>query len=209
MKPIQAIALAAPVASAGSSRRPRTRAPIEGLCRLELDRGRTAANSRDARGDPPERPELGRRLRPRRRTVALADRHRSGARRSCSSRRSPSCVLDAPLPQEFGYPDTDWTFPCYGGNWRGERACYPRTRRSAADSTARLRLEAAPLRPRHGPDARKKRRIRRLIRGLRGCAVVLAEDETDLLLLPTASGRLVAEGANRRRSNISGRTPGG
>ena len=47
-------------------------------------------------------------------------------------------------------------------------------------------MEAVPIRPRPGPGRRggKKRAIRRRIRGLPARSVVLAEDETDLLLFP-------------------------
>jgi DDE superfamily endonuclease len=53
---------------------------------------------------------------------------------------------------------------------------------------ARLRLEAIPVRPGPGPRAREKRRIRREIRALPERSVVLAEDETDLLLFPPLRG---------------------
>src|SRR5262245_63514901 len=75
--------------------------------------------------------------------------------------------------------------PCCKGSWSAARACCPPTRRSAARCTASATSGSGRATPStRTPSARKNRRIRRLIRGLPRRSVVLAEDETDLLLLP-------------------------
>ena len=64
-------------------------------------------------------------------------------------------------------------------------------------------MEAAALRPGSGPERRKKRRIRRQIRALPRRSVVLAQDETDLLLFPPL--RTAWSKARRRRQGLAER----
>jgi len=88
-------------------------------------------------------------------------------------------------PQDLGYAATDWTVPLLQEHL--ERC----TGQRFSDDTVRRELQRQRYvwkRPRYvlepDPELEKKRRIRRRVRQLRPRSVLLAEDETDLLLFP-------------------------
>ena len=133
--------------------------------------------------------------------AALADRHRSG--RPPVLFEQTDCALRSLMPrspQDLGYPDTGWTVPLLQREMEKDPGIRPRMTRSAGASTASGTCGSgrATSWPRT-PSARKKRRIRRQIRGLPRRSVVLAEDETDLLLFPPL----------RAAWSLSGRAGGG
>ena len=100
--------------------------------------------------------------------------------------RELSCAsLLGRSPQELGYPHTEWTVPLLQQELERPRAAALRRHRpprAAGGSGTPGSGPATPSTP--TPSAGKKRRIRRQIRGLPPRSVVLAEDETDLLLFP-------------------------
>src|SRR5438552_9924605 len=94
-------------------------------------------------------------------------------------------ALLAVSPQQLGYPHVSWTMPLL------QDVLEIATERRLSDDTLRRalhRLDFGWKRPRHDldpdPQREKKRRIRRQIGALPRRSVVLAEDETDLLLFP-------------------------
>jgi|tagenome__1003787_1003787.scaffolds.fasta_scaffold20761386_2 transposase len=95
-------------------------------------------------------------------------------------------ALLARSPQELGYPHANWTVPLL------QQAMQLGTGLLPSDDTIRRalrRLHYVWKRPRYALDpdpdlAPKRRRIRRRVRQLRPRSVLLAEDETDLLLFP-------------------------
>jgi transposase len=121
-----------------------------------------------------------------RQPAALDDDERSGRPRLLDA--DDEDLLEALLsvsPQDLGYPDTTWTVP------RLQEALQASTGHRPSDPTLRRvlrRLGYLWKRPRYvldpDPEREKKRRIRRQIQALPRRSVVLAEDETDLLLFP-------------------------
>ena len=95
-------------------------------------------------------------------------------------------ALLARSPQDLDYPHSNWTVPLL------QQAMQLGTGRCLSDDTIRRALHWLHYvwkRPRYvlDPDPElvvKKRRIRRQVRQLRPRSVLLAEDETDLLLFP-------------------------
>ena len=89
-------------------------------------------------------------------------------------------------PQDSGYPDTSWTTPLL------QRELETRVRNPGVGRHGPAwplpRLGYTWKRPRYvldpDPEREKKRRIRRQIRALPRRSVVLAEDETDLMMFP-------------------------
>jgi transposase len=118
-------------------------------------------------------------------------------------------ALERP-PRDWGYRDSEWTVHLLGqhlASWDG---------RSWSDRTVRRQLHQLGYvwkRPRYvlQPDryrARKMRRIRQRVKDLEPRAVLLFEDETDLLLFPPLracwarrgkSAKVVISGRNARR----------
>lgn len=141
---------------------------------------------------------------------ALRDRGRSG-RPGLLTQEDPLCLLELlrRSPQDLGYFATEWTVPllqehlarCFG--------------RHLSEDTLRRelhRLDYAWKRPRYildpDPEMRGKR-IRLQIKRLPPRSVVLAEDETNLLLFPPLRAawsprgqakRVVLSGRNARRT---------
>jgi len=109
-------------------------------------------------------------------------------------------------PHELGYPHNNWTVPLL------QEALGWATGRRLSDDTIRKGLHQLHYvfkRPRYvlEPDpelAAKKRRIRRQIRQLRPRSVLLAQDETDLLLFPPLRSAWSLRG-QRHEVRLSGR----
>ena len=185
------------------------------LAVLELDRGRSAADIADMLGvtrqsvynwaaafaqDPaPDRP--GRR-RPERATSPPGRAGRRALLRSLMDAVAPGSRLPGHRLDRALAP---------AGVGEGHWAAALRRHRPARAPAAGLRLEAAPLRPRPRPRAAGEKNGASAGRsgGLPRRSVVLAEDETDLLLFPPLRAGWSPAGRARRRSYCAAGTPGG
>lgn len=120
----------------------------------------------------------------------LADSPRSG--RPCCWNEEAESVLQALLkdsPQHLGYFATQWTVPLLQEQlWHGIGEHYSgltirRSLHRLGYVWKRARYVLTP-----DPEREKKRQIRRTLSGVQERSVLLAEDETDLLLFPPLRG---------------------
>ena len=179
------------------------------LAVLELDRGGPPRHRRHARRDPAERPQLGRRPSPATRPVGPCDEDRSGRPPSWPSRPKPPAVPDGPVapgPRLSARRLDGASTPAGIGAGPAAAAL------GRHDARGLRRLGYVWKRPRYvldpDPEREEKTADSQANQGPAAPSIVLAQDETDLLMFPPLRAGW-RRGANRRRSTSAAGTPGG